>query len=200
MADELETPQADDTQAPDAGALQEELDKARKALKEANREAAERRKKLEQYEREESERKQAEMTELDRLRAQVEEANKAAESARTESRNTLIRAAFVSEAAKQGALYPDDVFRLADASGVEVLDDGAVTGVAEAVKALVDAGRVPLAGKIPAPKLDGGAGSNERPGQGPKLTPLETELAQKMGLSAEQYLKNKLAIGQRQQE
>ena len=52
----------------------EEFEKLQKALKEANREAAERRKKLEAYEKAEAERKQAEMTELEKLQAQLKEA------------------------------------------------------------------------------------------------------------------------------
>lgn len=59
--------------APKADELQAELDKARKALKDANKEAAERRKKLEEYEQAEAKRKQAEMTEAERAQARIKE-------------------------------------------------------------------------------------------------------------------------------
>lgn len=52
--------------------LQAELEAARKALKEANREAAERRKKLEAYEADEAKRKSAEMTEAEKLQKELE--------------------------------------------------------------------------------------------------------------------------------
>lgn len=176
-----------------AKALEAELAAARKALKEANREAADRRKKLEQYEKAEAERLQAEMTELDKAKAEAEQARKDAETARNEARLTLIRSAFVSEAAKQGAAYPEDVYQLADKSGVEVDDSGAVTGVAEAVKGLVDSGRIPLAGKAPAPRLDGGAGGGDRSDSG-KLTPQELAVAKSLRLSPEQYAKQKAVV------
>jgi len=195
MADEIETPDVETPEAPDLEALQAELEKTRKALKETNREAAERRKKLEAYEKAESERQQAEMTELDRMRAEKDAADKRAEAAEARATQTLIRSAFIAEAAKQGATHPADVYALADTSGVEVGEDGTVAGVTEAVKALVDAGRIPLAGKAPAPKLDGGAGGVERPGANDtKLTPMELDLAKKLGISAEKYAQNKAAL------
>lgn len=54
--------------------LQAELDRARDALKTANREAAERRKKLDAIEAEETKRKEAEMTEAQKLAKQLEAA------------------------------------------------------------------------------------------------------------------------------
>ena len=52
--------------------LTAELEETRKALKRANREAAERRKLLEQYEREAEQRKQDEMSEIEKLQAALE--------------------------------------------------------------------------------------------------------------------------------
>lgn len=49
-----------------------EFEKLQKALKEANAEAAKRRKELERYEKAEQERKEAEMTDMQRLQAQLE--------------------------------------------------------------------------------------------------------------------------------
>jgi len=172
-----------------------QLEKMREALKKANREAALSRKRLAELETAEESRKKDEMSELERIRAEKEAAEKRAVDAEERAQQTLIRAAFVAEAAKQGALYPEDVYALADKSGVEVLDDLTVTGVSVAVKALVDTGRVPLAGKASAPRLDAGAGGQDRPSAGqPKLTALELEMAKHMNLSPEAYLKQKAAI------
>ena len=52
--------------------LQAELDRVQKALKDANREAADRRKKLEEYEKAEQARKDAELSEVDRLKKEAE--------------------------------------------------------------------------------------------------------------------------------
>lgn len=194
---ETPDPQTSDAEAPDYKA---ELDKVTAALKAANRESAERRKRLEALEKAEAERKTAEMTELDKAKADAQAARDMAAKAEQRARETLIRAAFVAEAAKAGAAHPEDVYLLADRSAVEVTDDGVVAGVAEAVKALVDAGRVPLAGRAPAPNLDGGAGGGDRSRGTAKLTPLEIDLAKKLGLSAEQYAKNKAEISARTQE
>lgn len=196
-AAETPDPQTSDAEAPDYKA---ELDKVTAALKAANRESAERRKRLEALEKAEAERKTAEMTELEKAKADAEAARDMAAKAEQRARETLIRAAFVAEAAKAGAAHPEDVFLLADHSAVEVDDSGNVVGVADAVKALVDAGRVPLSGRAPAPNLDGGAGGGDRSHGTAKLTPLEIDLAKKLGLSVEQYAKNKAAIAARDQE
>lgn len=177
----------------DSGASQAaELERVKAALKAANKEAAERRKRLEELEAQDEARRKAEMTEAERLKAEVEQAKKEAEQARTDARATLIRAAFVAEAAKVGASHPEDVYRLADISGIEVGADGAVAGVAEQVKALVDAGRVPLTagGRPLAPKLDGGAGGGDRLGT-TKLTEEELRIAKAARMTPEQYAKRR---------
>ena len=69
------TPPKDETPpaVPTLEESQAELDKTRKALKAANKEAAGRRKKLEAFEAAEDERKKAEMSEIDRLKLEGEE-------------------------------------------------------------------------------------------------------------------------------
>jgi phage I-like protein len=109
------------------------------------------------------------------------------------SQQRLIKAAFVAEAAKAGVAHPGDVYALADLAAVSMGDDGEVRGVAEAVKAIVEAGRVPLITGKPQPgRLDGGAGAAARPSE--REAPLSDEevaYARKLGLSAEQYAKAK---------
>lgn len=56
-----------------AAALQAELDAAREALKKANKEAATRRKQLEDYEKSEREREEAELSEMDKLKRRLAE-------------------------------------------------------------------------------------------------------------------------------
>lgn len=200
MADELETPDEIEAPEPQDDETLAELERTRAALKAANRESADRRKRLEQLEAAETARQQAEMTETDRLKAEIAEAKAQAQQAEARARETLVRSAFVAEAAKVGAAYPEDVHRLADLSGVDLDDTGTVTGVAAAVKALVDAGRIPLSGKPQAPNLDGGAGGGDRGRPGVKLTADEIELARKLNLTPEKYAAQKAAIAARQDE
>ena len=69
-----------------------------------------------------------------------------------------------------------------------------MVGVGEAVKVLVEAGRLPLNTKPHAHTMDGGAGSGERDQEKKKeLTDEEKVIARKMGISFENYAKQKLA-------
>lgn len=183
------TPPAGDLQA-----VQAELERTRTALQAANQEAAKRRKKIEQYEKAEAERKQAEMTELEKLQAAKEAAEQRAADAEEQANRRLIEAAFVSEASKQGAKFPEDAYALADRSGVVIGEDGKVAGVAEAVKTLVAGGRLPLS-TPPAPGLDGGSGSGQ-PQTRVTLTTEEEEVARKMGMKPEEYAQYKRSPGQ----
>lgn len=67
-------PESDSTVKPeDFQKTQDELDKVRKALKDANKEAADRRKRLDELEAAEAKRKEAEMTETEKLQAQIKQ-------------------------------------------------------------------------------------------------------------------------------
>jgi len=68
-AETVEEEKATETEAPKV-VSQEDFEKMQKALKEANKEAAQRRKKLEELEAKEKERQDAELSELDRLKKQ----------------------------------------------------------------------------------------------------------------------------------
>jgi len=66
-----------------------------------------------------------------------------------------------------------------------------VSGAADAVKVVIDAGRLPLQSKPQAPKLDAGAGDGERGEGGVQLTAEEREIARRLHVSPEDYAKYK---------
>ena len=144
---------------PTAEELAAELAKARDALKAANNEAAQRRRKLDEYEAAEQKRRDAEMSETDKLNKRVQEAEAAKEAALRSANDRLIRAAFIAEAAAAGVEFPADAFALADRTNVSVDESGNVSGVTEAVNALVNANRLLLRNRTVA-TLDSCAGGN----------------------------------------
>lgn len=130
--------------------------------------------------------KAEQLSELEKAQKRATEAEVARDRALAEANGRLIRAAFVAEAAKAGAAHPEDAFALADLANVAIGDNGAVAGVAEAVKALVDGGRLVMQARAGAPGLDGGAGAGERPKSKP-LTAEQLAVARKLGIKAEDY-------------
>lgn len=133
---------------------------------------------------------EANKSELEKAKDAADKAKKERDAALAKAQDTLIRAAFVAEAAKAGAAHPEDAYALADRSGVEVAEDGTISGVEAAVKALVEGGRLVMAKRI-APSLDGGAGSGNTPGGDAPLSAEELEAARKAGITPEQYAKAK---------
>ena len=174
----------------DVNELAAELQRARDALKAANNEAAQRRKKLDEYERAEQTRKDAELSEMDKLNKRLAEAETARQQALTTANDRLIKAAFVAEAAKHGVEYPEDAFLLADKSNVAVDDSGNVIGVAETVKTLVDGKRLPLRNRAIA-SLDAGAGSTSNGQRSTALNEAELAIARRLGIKPEDYAANK---------
>ena len=138
-----------------------------------------------------AEHEEAQKSELQKLTEAKEKAERERQTALDAANERMIRAQFISEAAALDVANPDDAYLLANRSGVAVADDGAITGVQEAVKALVDSGRLPLRTKPKAPSLDGGAGSGERSGDSVSLSVEEAAMARKLGLTEEQYQKAK---------
>ena len=177
----------------DVNELAAELQRTRDALKAANNEAAQRRKKLDEYERAEQTRKDAELSEMDKLNKRLAEAETARQQALTTANDRLIKAAFVAEAAKHGVEYPEDAFLLADKSNVAVDDSGNVIGVAETVKSLVDGKRLPLRSRAIA-SLDAGAGSTSNGQRSTALNEAELAIARRLGIKPEDYAANKRRI------
>lgn len=160
------------------------------ALRHEQAERAKEAKRLAEFEKAEDARKQAEMTEVQKANAAKEAAEKRAAEAEQRANQRLIESAFISEASRLGVKYPEDAYALADKSGVTLDDKGKVVGVVEAVEAVVKSGRLPL-GTPRAPGLNGGAGGATPPNRVMTLTPEEEEMAKKMGLTPEAYLKSK---------
>jgi len=136
----------------------------------------------------------AQKSELEKAIAAQAKAEKKAEVALQAANDKLIRAAFLAEAGKVQAQYPKDAFLLADKSEIKLTDEGEVEGVEAAVKVLVDSGRLSTTGKPKAPNLDNGAGTGKRSTEKSgvdKLTQAEIAQANKMGVSLEDYAKNK---------
>ncbi len=134
--DQTGTEPQDSGEVPDPAELQAELERTRKALADANKEAAARRKKLEAFEAQEAKRKQAEMTELEKAEARLNELEKRAEQAEAGRKQALVRAAVIAQATAQGFRDPEDALRYLDTSEVEIAEDGKVGDVSALLKEL----------------------------------------------------------------
>ena len=135
---------------------------------------------------------EAQKTELQKAQERLDKIERERDEAVARSTDRMIRAAFLAESTKAGAMHPGDVYALADVSGVTIDDDGNVQGVDVAVKAVVEAGRVPLNTRPPAPRMDGGAGGGSRSTDHvPTLTDDELKMASRFGITAEAYAKRK---------
>lgn len=100
-APEITTPQTiEDAQA--------ELVRTRAALKAANAEAADRRHKLKQYEEAEQQRKEAEMTEVQKLQEQLKRTEQEKAEALQQAQKTATDAAILNAAIKAGFNDPQD--------------------------------------------------------------------------------------------
>ena len=116
-----------------------ELERLKAALKAANNESAARRKKLEELEAAEEQRKSAELSEVEKAKKAQTDAEAKAQATEERFRTATIRSAVAMEAARLGFYDPEDAFRLADLADVQVGEDGKVTGVEAALKALAKA-------------------------------------------------------------
>jgi len=134
--DQTGTEPQDSGEVPDPAELQAELERTRKALADANKEAASRRKRLEALEADAAERKKAEMTESERLKQQVAELEKRATEAEAGRKQALVRAAVIAQATAQGFRDPEDALRYLDTSEVEIAEDGKVGDVSALLKEL----------------------------------------------------------------
>lgn len=105
----------------------------------------------------------ANKTELERAQEAQRKADERAEAAERRSQEISRRHAIEREAAKQKAADPDDVFAVLQTSAkyrdmVTMDDDGQVTGVEDAIKAILT-DKPHLVGKVSTPAGDGDGGS-----------------------------------------
>lgn len=133
VAPVIDAPATDDTAA--------ELERTRAALKQANAESAARRKRLETLEAAEATRAAADLSEADRLKKQLADAQTAATTAQARLNQELIKSAAARAAATlelpfAGSTALDDAVALGAFADLEIGDDGKVSGMSEAIKAL----------------------------------------------------------------
>jgi hypothetical protein len=84
----------------------------------------------------EAERQRSEMTELDRIKADLEAERQARAQAEQRQRDQLIRTQVIAAAAKAGFNDPEDAFRMLDVSALEADESGKVDGLDSALQAL----------------------------------------------------------------
>lgn len=125
--------------APTGGDVQAELERTRKALVDANREAAKRRKQLEAYEAAEAERKQAQMTELEKAQAALAEVEKRATEAERGRKQALVRAAVIARAGALRFVNPEDAIAFLGAESLEIGEDGQIADLDEQLTKLTKA-------------------------------------------------------------
>ena len=118
-----------------------ELEATRRALRKANQEAAERRKRLEALEADEKKRKDADLSELEKAQKVAEEWKGKLDLVSAELDTLRLRQAFYEAAAEGKVAWANaqaqrDAFALSDLSGVEIDEDGAVSGMDKVMKGL----------------------------------------------------------------
>lgn len=168
--------------------IKAEKDRTAAALTKANKEAADRRRRLDELETAEAERTNAKLSEDERSkRANAEREQRAKDS---ESRAAKAEAALLSErvdravereAAEVEFLYPGDAPKLIDRDRVEIdPDTGKITGVKEAVAALIKQRpalvHARAGGGSPAAMRTRQGGNGEPVHRGRQIDPYEQEL------------------------
>lgn len=128
--------------------IKAELERVRKALKDANKEAAERRKKLEAFEAAEAANAEKELSESQRLQKKLDEAEATRVALENKLRANTINSAALAHASQLGFDNPADALALTDLSTVEITEDGTVTGFEKALEALAKSNRLKM--KAPA--------------------------------------------------
>lgn len=110
-----------------------------KEVKTLRKEAASWRTKLRAAEEAEEQRKRSEMTELEKLKADLEAERQARATAETQRQQQLLRTQVISAAAKAGFNDPEDALRLLDQTALEIDDQGRIGGLERELKALLAA-------------------------------------------------------------
>ena len=125
---------------------------------------------------------QAQLTEAEKMEARAIEAEKKATDAQAQIADAMIASQVKVRASQMGVIDPDAAFVLLDRTNVQYAD-GAVTGVDDAIASLLE-DKPYLRGTNRTPNINPESG---QPVQAVRLTPLQIEAAQMMGLTAEEY-------------
>lgn len=96
-------------------------------------------KKADEYEQAEEARKQEELKKKGEWEKVAQTAEEKAKAAEERANNAILDSRISTEAAKQGVVDVEAILKLIDRTNVKVGTDGTVTGIAEAVKALLEA-------------------------------------------------------------
>lgn len=144
-------------------------DAATRGSREANREARKLRDRLKAYEDAEEQRRQAEMTETERLAAERDAAKAEADRLAGEARAAKAQAALVAAATKAGFVDPTDAVVFL-ASSVETGDDGEVVNAEQLVAGLAEA-KPQLVTPVPGTPGLGATNGAREDGSQPELTP-----------------------------
>ena len=124
--------------------LKAELEKAQDQIKKVNAESAGRRKELEKIAAEKAEKDKAALSDAEKLQAEIKAVKAEVTKAKEDHRAVTIRAAIAAEANKLGFANPEDAWTLLDTSGVEMADDGKVTGFEKSLTALAESNRLAM--------------------------------------------------------
>ena len=129
------------SETPTVESLATDLAEAKAALKRANAESAQRRKKLSAFEKAEEERKVAQLSETEKAQKAAQDWESKFDQLSSELDTARMRAKFYDEVDVQKLAFVNaqakrDAFALSDLSGV-AMDDDELTGMDAAVKALV---------------------------------------------------------------
>ena len=125
---------------------------------------------------------QAQLTGAEKMEARAIEAEKKVTDAQAQIADAMIASQVKVRASQMGVVDPDAAFVLLDRTNVQYTD-GAVTGVDDAIASLLE-DKPYLRGTNRTPNINPESG---QPVQAVRLTPLQLEAAQMMGLTAEEY-------------
>jgi len=141
MTGQAPTTEETTTQGQEPGAEQStpDIEALLKEVKTLRKEAASWRTKLRQAEETEEQRRRSEMTELEKLKADLEAERQARATAEQQRTQQLLRTQVVSAAARAGFNDPEDAVRLLDQTALEIDDHGQIGGLERELKALLAA-------------------------------------------------------------
>lgn len=127
------------TQGQEPGAEQStpDIEALLKEVKVLRKEAASWRTKLRQAEEAEEQRKRSEMTELEKLKVDLEAERQARAAAETQRQQQLLRTQVIAAAAKAGFNDPDDAIRLLDAEALEINEHGQIVDLDKQIGTLL---------------------------------------------------------------